>query len=155
MASWLDIRKEFLGLRGFHIHVVDVSVEVLMTALSALDFKLYRIDGSKILDERTFFTEVAQVFDFPAYFGHNWDALNDCWGDIDFSAQRIAIVWEYADQTLSADVQTFLEAVCTFYDFAVGLGTYDEDESKIIQMEVFLVGHGRGFNVKLNLGSKS
>jgi RNAse (barnase) inhibitor barstar len=143
MTSYVDMRKEFPGLRGLYIHAVDIKIEPLEAALSARDFKVYMIDGSKISDKKTFFNETAQTFDFPDYFSYGWDGFDDCFSEVELGPERkFAIVWQDADQTLSADVQTFLEAVCTFYNFAIGLRTCDKAEGESIQLEVFLVGHG-------------
>ena len=151
MTSHIDVRKEFPGLRGLYIHAVDVESKLLEEVLSACGFKVYVIDGIKVSDKRTFFDEAARVFSFPDYFGYGWDGFDDCFSEMRLRPdRRVAIVWKYADQTLSADTQTFLEAVCILRDFAVGLSTY-EDGNETIQMEVFLLGHGKGFNVQLQL----
>lgn len=157
MTAWLDLHAEFPGLRGNRIHVLDAAVEQsLRTALSARGFELYTIDGSKILDESTFFDEASRALGFPAYFGRNWDALIDCLGDFEHrSARRVVIVWKEADQTLAADAQTFLDAVRLFDVVAADLGTHREDGSEPLQMEMFILGRGKGFSIALKLDQGS
>lgn len=36
------------------------------------------IDGAEISDKAALMDALAAAFRFPAYFGHNWDALLDC-----------------------------------------------------------------------------
>lgn len=39
------------------------------------------IDGAKCRDSQHLFTTWAAVLDLPQYFGHNWDALDECMSD--------------------------------------------------------------------------
>ena len=50
------------------------------------------IDGTRILSEEQFHTEIAKALDFPDYYGNNLDALWDCLsGHIDTD---IRLVWK-------------------------------------------------------------
>jgi RNAse (barnase) inhibitor barstar len=125
MTSWLDMRKEIPGLRGQTIHATESETESLFDVLSRLEFKIYIIDGSKIVDEKSFFAEVAHVFAFPSYFGHGWASWDDCLGDFGSLAPlRTAIIWKHADHTFIADAQTFLQAVCDLNGLAIHLALY-------------------------------
>ncbi len=120
MTSWLDMRKEIPGLRGQTIHAMEYETGLLYTTLTRLEFKVYVIDGSKIIDEKSFFAEVAHVLAFPSYFGHGWASWDDCLGDFgSLASKRTAIIWEHADQTFAADPQTFLQAVCDLNGLAI------------------------------------
>jgi RNAse (barnase) inhibitor barstar len=44
--------------------------------------KKYIIDASKILDWASFHDVFAKQFEFPAYYGRNMDAWNDCMSDL-------------------------------------------------------------------------
>src|SRR5512135_3050399 len=113
MIPWLDMSKQIPGVRGQVIHAVTSETERLISTLSQLDFKAYVIDGSKIIDEKSFFTEVARELEFSEYFGYGWASWDDCLGDFgSLAPPRIAIIWEQADQAFAADAQTFLRAVC-------------------------------------------
>lgn len=35
-------------------------------------------------DKAAVLTRIAQALEFPAWFGHNWDALADCLGDLEW-----------------------------------------------------------------------
>lgn len=38
--------------------------------------------GSKMRNLKGFFAEISAVFQFPYYFGENWNAFNDCMSDL-------------------------------------------------------------------------
>jgi hypothetical protein len=40
------------------------------------------LDGNKTVDKTSFLAQISDLLKFPDYFGHNWDALNECLGDI-------------------------------------------------------------------------
>ena len=48
------------------------------------------LDGSRILSESDFHEEIARVLGFPAYYGKNLDALDDCLSDF---ANDVKLVW--------------------------------------------------------------
>ena len=53
------------------------------------------LDGSKLADAGAVYRALAEAFRFPAYFGHNPDALWDALGD--YSGEPVIIVWHGAD----------------------------------------------------------
>lgn len=44
----------------------------------------FDLDAGSILTETDFFAAVARVMRFPDYFGNNWDALDECLGDMEW-----------------------------------------------------------------------
>jgi Barstar (barnase inhibitor) len=44
--------------------------------------KIFYFDGQQIVDRASLFDRVASTMQFPEYFGHNWDALEDCLTDL-------------------------------------------------------------------------
>lgn len=47
-------------------------------------FALCIIQGKKCGQVSDLLTEFARALDFPDYFGHNWDALEECLADFDW-----------------------------------------------------------------------
>ena len=156
---WLDMKKELPGLQGQILHTVwKADVDALTRQLEQIDFKVYVIDGSKVVNETSFFAEVAQVFEFPAYFGHGWASWDDCLGDFgSLAPHRVAIIWIHADQSFAEDACTFLQAVIDIYNMAVGeqLHTtrHPEEVKQSKQIEIFLLGESQGFHNTIELKS--
>ena len=47
-------------------------------------FVLRVIDGTQCGTPAALFAELARAWDFPDYFGHNWDALEECLEDLEW-----------------------------------------------------------------------
>jgi len=62
--------------------------------LTDLDWKFQRdyfqrgvvrlVRGAKMRTTARLFDEISAAFQFPCYFGENWDALDECLNDIDW-----------------------------------------------------------------------
>ena len=141
--AYADLKKALPWLRGVRVHAADAGREAeVRAALEAEGFLQRTLEGSRIRGDASFFHEAERALGFPEYFGHNWDAFNDCLGDVVFGpAERIAILWRDADRSLAADAQTVLDATSAF-DAVGSPGSEDEDPA---QLEVFLFGSGPGF----------
>ena len=149
MIEWVDVEKVYPRLRHGLPRLVPERVRLeLHEALAAHGFTIYQPDGSRITDTSSFFQEVAQALQFPAYFGHNWDAFIDCLGEFeDRPARRVAIIWRRADHTERENLGLLLEAVHWFLTVARDLGTYRADGAAPTQMELFLAGRGRQYEM--------
>ncbi len=91
MFEWVDIEQVYPRLSHGLPRLVPERVRLeLQAALAAHGFTIYQLDGARITDTSTFFQEAAQVFQFPAYFGRNWDAFIDCLSEFeDRPARRL------------------------------------------------------------------
>jgi Barstar (barnase inhibitor) len=58
--------------------------------------RLIELDGTKIEDKQALMAAIAKGFEFPDYFGGNWDALEECLKDLGswLEANGYAIVME-------------------------------------------------------------
>lgn len=64
-----------------------------------------RVDGRAMPGPGRTFHELAKALRFPAYFGHNWDALIDCLGDVGrwLQTPSVIVLIEHADALLTAE----------------------------------------------------
>ncbi|MCX5613508.1 barstar family protein [Streptomyces sp. NBC_00047] len=45
---------------------------------------VFRMDGTRMANQQEMFREFARSFNFPDYFGMNWNALDECLADLDW-----------------------------------------------------------------------
>jgi RNAse (barnase) inhibitor barstar len=55
---------------------------LLAASLAAVNIHARVIDGAGIGGKADLLRALATAFQFPSHFGHNWDALIDCWSDL-------------------------------------------------------------------------
>ncbi|HEX6531111.1 MAG TPA: barstar family protein [Nitrospira sp.] len=76
-------------------------------------FKVIR--GKKCRTATGLFAELAEVLEFPDYFGHNWDALEECLADLEWlPAKGYVLVFTDSELILPDDEEefaTFLEVL--------------------------------------------
>ena len=76
-------------------------------------FALRVIKGAKCQTTAGLLTECARALDFPDYFGHNWDALEECLADLEWlPAKGYILLITDAAHVLpddEAEYETFLE----------------------------------------------
>jgi RNAse (barnase) inhibitor barstar len=67
-----------------------------------------------IADKGTFLDEMAKPFQFPGYYGRNWDALTDCLTDLYWFHEKpahIVLIWPTPDHLLTAQPDDFFTAL--------------------------------------------
>lgn len=78
-------------------------------------YKLTVIKGAKCRTTAGLLSEFARALDFPDYFGHNWDALEECLADLEWlPAQGYILLITDAAQVLPTDedeYETLLEVL--------------------------------------------
>lgn len=67
-----------------------------------------------ITSAEALFSKLAQALQFPDYFGHNWDALVDCLGDVEDDVVLLiydaAVLWREAPEVATELVDVWLAA---------------------------------------------
>jgi hypothetical protein len=78
-------------------------------------FVLRVLRGAKCRTTAGLLAEFAHALDFPDYFGHNWDALEECLTDLEWlTGQGYVLLVTDAEQVLARDEEeyaTFLEVL--------------------------------------------
>lgn len=76
-------------------------------------FKMTVIRGAKCKTSESLFTEFARALSFPDYFGHNWDAVEECLADLEWlPARGYVVIVTDAEQILTKndeDYPTFID----------------------------------------------
>lgn len=71
-------------------------------------FVLRVMRGGKCRKAPDLFAEMATVLAFPDYFGHNWDALEECLADLEWlPGKGYVLLFTNADQILADDDDEF------------------------------------------------
>ena len=69
-----------------------------------LGWRLARIDGSDAKTAKAFYSQLAEALDFPDYFGHNLDSLDELMNDLQWIKEnRIVIFIQNSADWLSAE----------------------------------------------------
>lgn len=96
-------------------------VTAVQAAAAAQGFTYVRIDLSDCADKADFLARVATALQFPTWFGHNWDALADCLGDLSWlRAEGYVLVLDHADRFQRHDSAEFATALEVFEESAHG-----------------------------------
>lgn len=69
-------------LPGVYQLAGDLEATEVDTAVSAAGWHGVVLDGRGVVDKAGLLTAVAEAFNFPSYFGHNWDALDEMLTDL-------------------------------------------------------------------------
>jgi RNAse (barnase) inhibitor barstar len=84
----------------------------LRAAASGLGFRRVDIDLANCADKAALMQRFADAFDFPPHFGHNWDALADCLGDLDWlPAEGYVLTLENLQELRAADAADYATLV--------------------------------------------
>ncbi len=71
-----------------------------------------RIDIGQVQSKREFLAQMAEALNFPEWFGHNWDALNDCLTDLSWlGGTGWVVIIENAKNFAEANTEDFATAV--------------------------------------------
>jgi hypothetical protein len=87
-------------------------------AAKANRFTCWRIDLAKIEDKSGALTALARAMDFPDWFGGNWDALQDCLGDLSWRASPGYVVVLEHSQGLATRARADFKVLLEVFDAA-------------------------------------
>jgi hypothetical protein len=78
---------------GIYTLAQAASLETCLSILQQSGCRVFRLEGAKVTTADRYFAALAALFQFPDYFGQNWDAVADCLTDLDWqSGDRIVVV---------------------------------------------------------------
>lgn len=140
MSDYLWMRHEFPWLgHGFVHAVADDHAMQLADDLESRGCRIITLRGEEMTTPRSFWAQIKTAFEFPDYFGSNWDAFNDSFGDVELGT-RTVILWRRADLVAQTSLKLFAEGIAMLYRTATAM---DEFEQK--QLIIVLSGEGKSF----------
>jgi RNAse (barnase) inhibitor barstar len=87
----------------------------LRAAADALGFARFTVSLEDVRDKAAFLAAVSRALTFPAWFGHNWDALEDCLSDLSWRpAPGYLVTLSHADDFRVAQPADFHMALRIF-----------------------------------------
>jgi len=85
---------------------------LIVEAAQAAGLALWRVDIGPVHDQQGFTDLVAKALAFPQWFGGNWDAFEDCLGDLSWHpAPGYVLLLEHGKHFGAGHKQEFLTAI--------------------------------------------
>lgn len=78
--------------------------------------RVFWLDGQGVRDKPEFLRRCAEEFSLPSYFGHNWDALQDCLNDLAWApaTRGYLVVFDHWQELATADPDAYRTALEIF-----------------------------------------
>ena len=90
-------------------------------AAKANGFAFWRVDLTEVRDKSGLLTALSRSLGFPDWFGGNWDALQDCLGDLSWEpAPGYVVALEHCQELAKrarADFEALLEVLAAAADY--------------------------------------
>lgn len=81
------------GPAGLHRWPRETRLEDGVAAATKAGWQVVRLSTQQAAGKAAFLEATAAAFDLPSWFGHNWDALEECLGDLEIE-RGLLVVWE-------------------------------------------------------------
>jgi RNAse (barnase) inhibitor barstar len=107
------------------------------------------LDGRRMTSRHDAHVVLAEAVRFPDYYGKNWDAFSDCFGDFveAHNGQRFAVLWEHIEVAAKNAPATTAEVGWALLDGASGfMPSLAPGTAWTIEMDVFATGTGHDFD---------
>jgi len=106
-------------LRG--VRRTEAPIDELEAAADELGWRCVVLDSSEVETKDAFLELCAESFALPEWFGLNWDALEECLGDLDLGGvDGVAVLWTGWGELAEATATEFAVAVDIFAGAARG-----------------------------------
>ncbi|HUR03019.1 MAG TPA: barstar family protein [Nonomuraea sp.] len=144
------VRHELPWLRSgplFRVH--RTALTDLGEFLDRFSYRRITLDGRRMTSRMTAHDEIARAFGFPDYYGKNWDAFNDCFGDFveAHDGGLIAVIWDHVAAAAAVAPATTIEVGWALLESHFGsMPTFAPGTPLRISMDVFALGEGEDFD---------
>ena len=123
--------KKLAGVRRTERRIDD-----LEQLADALHWRCIPLDGAEVTDKDGFLEQCAEAVGLPEWFGMNWDALEECLGEMDVDTVGVVVLWSDWSEFAEAEPTEFATAIDVF---SAAARTWREDG---VKGGVLLVGEG-------------
>ncbi|HLH31485.1 MAG TPA: barstar family protein [Terriglobia bacterium] len=86
------LAKQLADAQQSGVHELTRRPEEIEQASNQAGLAVFRIDIRNAGDKNAFLNRIAEVLQFPDWFGYNWDALNDCLTDLEWLPHKAGYV---------------------------------------------------------------
>ena len=94
------------------VYLTGPDTRLIAEAAQAAGLALWRVDIGHVHDQQGFIGLVAKALAFPEWFGGNWDAFEDCLGDLSWHpAPGYVLLLEHGKHFGAGHKQEFVTAV--------------------------------------------
>ncbi len=105
-------------------------VKAVQSAAKGNGFAFFHIEGKNIARKEQLLNHAATALRFPADFGHNWDALEECLTDLEWvDADGYVIYYDHIDGLLSAHPDQFETLVEILRD---AVASWKDDDTAMV-----------------------
>lgn len=136
----MSVLNATLGLDanpGVYLVGVASSAEEFARTTAEQGVRVFFLDGARIHDKASFLAIAAEAMAVPAYFGRNWDALDECIRDLAWApATGYLLVYDRFDRFARADPAAWEIALDVFRS------AIEHWQAKGVPMYVLLRGNG-------------
>ena len=109
------------------VYLTGPDTRLIAEAARTAGLALWRIDIGHVHDKQDFIGLVAKALAFPDWFGGNWDAFEDCLGDLSWhAAPGYVLLLEHGKHFGAGHKQEFVTAV----EVLDGVAQYWQGQSK-------------------------
>ncbi|MGW0039098.1 barstar family protein [Gordonia sp. NPDC003376] len=110
------------GLADRRMSTDDATATLPATLPDGVELRV--TDGARLRTRKALFTEFARIWTFPAYFGHNADAFDECMRDLDEFARDAGKPTPTGYLTVITGAQRLLTSASEFAWFAQSITFY-------------------------------
>ena len=91
------------------VHLPPNATGLIAQATKALGYSCVEVELAEVRDKEGLLSALAEALAFPPWFGHNWDALEDCLADMSWrEAEGNVLILRHADRLHSEAEGDFL-----------------------------------------------